>query len=625
MAGRNVEDDPYAEIVRPLYEGLEICVRAQAGIDLVEVDDVVAPGNLIHYLIVHDRHEPDGVEAHLRDVVQLAGDVAEAAARIPGSAGSFRPETEGEYLVDHCVVDPGGGFLVAHFPRRTILLDDDSHAAALCFAVGATEGEIHVHFSGTGGKAAQVGIAGKKRRYLRGVERIVEIGAGFHAQVAGNRGNHGGNGNVEPESGACYGNVGQDAVQRVQAAVDHDRIGDERVRDGAPVGLDAELEFIIAKFERRRDVRFSVGYGYRAHFLAVAQERGLCDARIYGAVEARDVGAEGDFLPDRGKCRAHPLDGSEDAACFSFHAAARLVGGHHAKLCAGRNAAGGLDPENARIGVVSVQAVGIFNPIDMVDDGNERLRGEQPGGEGPVFDLLGGLEDHGVRDGEHGIVIVRRVGPGIQRIGEPGTVGACDVEMDLHLVLVGAAYFERDRVEPVALEPDERHGRGVVCPDAGRVRLVRGAPSVECAREKGALGKNLFGDVAEGDGKGLVPGPVPDQGLGAALTRCSGPVSGQGLGAALTRCSGPVSGQGLGAALTRCSGPVPDQGLGAALTRCLGLGLGSVLGMSLGLGGMRPGACPQEGKRHGVQAGHAEPVVHYAVASIRASLNFTKL
>ena len=75
-----------------------------------------------------------------------------------------------------------------------------------------------------------------------------------------------------------------------------------------------------------------------------------------------DVGAEGDFLPDRGKCRAHPLDGSENAAYFSFDAAARLVGGHHAELRAGRNAAGSIDPENARIGVVPVQAVGIFDP-----------------------------------------------------------------------------------------------------------------------------------------------------------------------------------------------------------------------------------------------------------------------
>ena len=400
-------------------------------------------------------------------------------------------------------MDPGSGFLVAHFPRRAILLDDDGDAAALPFAVGAEDIKIYVHFPGAGGKAAQVA----KPRYLRGVERVVErIGVYHVSQTHGTgiRGDHGSNGNVEPVSGAGYGHIDQLAVQRVQPAVDYDRIGDERARDGAPVGIEAELEFVVAQFERRRDVRFSIGYGDRARFLTIAQEHGLRDVRVYGAVEARDMRAEGGFLFDRGKGRAHPLDRSEDAAYFGFDAAARLVGGYYAELRARRNAASGLDPENARIGVVLIQPVGIFDPIDMVNDGIERLCGEQSGGEGAVVDLLGGLEDHGVRDGEHRIVVVRWVGPGIQRIGEPGTVGAGDIQVNLHLVLVGAPDFEGNGIQPVALEPDERHGRGVVFPDARKgIRLVRGTPSVEYTGQKGALRNNLFGDVAEGDGKGL--------------------------------------------------------------------------------------------------------------------------
>ena len=153
--------------------------------------------------------------------------------------------------------------------------------------------------------------------------------------------------------------------------------------------------------------------------------------------------------------------------------------------------------------------------------------------------------------------------------------------MNLHLVLVGTAYFKGDGVEPVALEPHERHGRGVVFPDTGRgIRPVGSTPSVECAGKKGALRNKLFGDVAEGDGKGL--------GLGLGLRGGGGP----GLGLGLGRGSGLHGGGDLGL----------ERGSGQGRSR------------------MRQETCPQEGKRQEVRAGDAE-LVHYAVASGKITKN----
>ena len=293
------------------------------------------------------------------------------------------------------------------------------------------------------------------------------------------------------------GEVGPDLVrdEAVGAGVEHERA--VRVGD-AELAVDEVLEGVVLAWREPRDLApppRAVGrlVAEEARVLPdgppveVAQE---VDELLSGGVEAeggaRAVLGEGEAVLEAGGPRLVHHVGHGDAVAGRDGLAGGGGGGDGER--AGRDGRGQHAPEDAARRVVVGEPVVVGRAVYRVRDVGDGVRGEEAGGDGEDLAravlLARELEQHRVRHLDHGVVVGPR-GDLVERVGEPGVLGAGAVLVVVDLVRVRLADCQRDLV---AVLVEVAAVLGLARRAGGDLAAAVRAPVVERARHEGAYG-----------------------------------------------------------------------------------------------------------------------------------------